>query len=140
MVGPSAAPQGMPSPPVGGSLTAPSPPAGVWNVPEGGLQAAGYAGQQELQSAQDVLEAQKGDRMAVLARRYVGLILFIAIVVLLVVFLPSLRHSSTPTGLGRMQAPAPGVAPDAVGPPTATWATWTAGIGIVSVQQSTPLR
>jgi len=69
-------------------------------------------------------------------RRYAGFVLFVLIAILLVEFLPSLRHSSTtPSGLGPAPAvPAAPTAPTAPGTSgTSGWVTTGAGVTAVTV-------
>jgi len=76
-------------------------------------------------------ERPKGADLAMLVlKRYAGFVLFIVIAILLVAFLPSLRHSSTsPSGLGPVTTVAPAAAPTVTG-------GWSAGAGVVSVTTS----
>ena len=86
--------------------------------------------------AHPAVELIRGDRpkgadlAKVLIMRYAGFVLFLLIAILMVVFLPSLRHStSSPSGLGPVTTVAPAAAPTATG-------GWTAGAGVVSVTTS----
>ncbi len=71
------------------------------------------------------------DLARVLVRRYAGFVLFVVIAILLMAFLPSLRHSpSSPSGLGPVRTVTPAFATPA---PTAGW---TSGPGVRSVSTS----
>jgi len=71
------------------------------------------------------------DLARMLVRRYAGFVLFILIAILLMVYLPSLRHStSSPSGL----RPVPTVTPASASP--VSTGGWTAGPGTVSVTTS----
>lgn len=141
-----------PDPDPGAALPAPtSGPAIDWAAPTGAAGADARVTPTRLQTgrhhrAHGRSEAP-GSRVDVLVRRYIGVVLFVAVAVLLIMFLPSERHAApTPSGMGSIASrftPRPGrsATPSApasvvvstsgvtwfVPEPGATWTSATAG-------------
>ncbi len=123
------------------AASSPPPPPGfdLTAVPAASVEQAGAGGavlarsQTLASSVPRLLDGPRprgGDLVPVLAKRYVGAVLFVVVAVLLILFLPSLRHSgTTPSGMApATQVPRAGLSTGRVPTgPSASGTGWVDG-------------